>query len=160
MKLREQCITDFRNELMRSGTLTVLLTNAIASKIGLSASEFETIDIIRNRQPITAGELARACGLTTGAITGLVDRLQRKGFVTRRRDEQDRRRVYVETVDDHERWKVIRDGYQPLATMLREYVDTLSDEDVARLARQYQAMNDRVEEVIGGMHDETHQSTR
>lgn len=140
---------------MRSGTLTVLLTNAIASKIGLSANEFETIDIIRNRQPITAGELARACGLTTGAITGLVDRLERKGFVKRRRDDQDRRRVYIETVSDPARWQVISDGYQPLALMLREYVNTLSDEDVERLARQYENINDRVERVINQMHDDS-----
>lgn len=160
MKPRTELTDDFRNELMRSGTLTVLLTNAIASKIGLSANEFETIDIIRNRQPITAGELARACGLTTGAITGLVDRLQRKGFVARRRDEQDRRRVYIETVDDPDRWRVISEGYQPLATMLREYIATLSDEEVALLAKQYRAMNDRVEIVIGDMHDETRKSSR
>lgn len=140
---------------MRSGTLTVLLTNAIANKIGLSANEFETIDIIRNRQPITAGELARACGLTTGAITGMVDRLERKGFVKRRRDDQDRRRVYIETVSDPARWQVISDGYQPLALMLRDYVNTLSDEDVERLAWQYENINDRVERVINQMHDDS-----
>jgi len=155
MKSRKTLTDNFRNELMRSGTLTVLLTNAIASKIGLSANEFETIDIIRNRQPITAGELARACGLTTGAITGLVDRLERKGFVKRRRDDQDRRRVYIETVSDPARWQVISDGYQPLALMLREYVNTLSDEDVERLARQYENINDRVERVINQMHDDS-----
>lgn len=160
MKKRDELTSEFREELMRSGTLTVLLTNAIASKIGLSANEFETIDIIRHRQPITAGELARACGLTTGAITGMVDRLQRKGFVKRRRDEQDRRRVYIETIDDPARWQVISETYQPLAMVLREFVDTLSDKDVARLAAQYKEINDRVERVIGDMHDETRESAR
>lgn len=155
MKSRKTLTDNFRNELMRSGTLTVLLTNAIANKIGLSANEFETIDIIRNRQPITAGELARACGLTTGAITGMVDRLERKGFVKRRRDDQDRRRVYIETVSDPARWQVISDGYQPLALMLRDYVNTLSDEDVERLAWQYENINDRVERVINQMHDDS-----
>ncbi len=48
--------------------------------------------------PLTAGRLAEESGLTTGAVTFILDRLEEAGMVTRRRDTEDRRRVWVEIV--------------------------------------------------------------
>ena len=89
MKSQKKLQNELSEAIQRAGTLKVLHTNAVASRIGLSATEFEAMDIISRCQPMTAGKLAEYCGLTTGAITGLVDRLERAGFVQRERDSED-----------------------------------------------------------------------
>ncbi len=78
-------------------TQTVFLHQAIAQTVGLNATDTKCIDLIL-RGPdgaVTAGELAEMTGLTTGAITHILDRLERRKFVERVRDTQDRRKVFV-----------------------------------------------------------------
>src|SRR5688572_30625000 len=75
---------------------TNLLHQAIAERVGLSATELKCIEFAnRARRPITAGELAELTGLSTGAITGIVDRLEKASFVRREKDPKDRRQVYI-----------------------------------------------------------------
>ena len=78
-----------------SGAQGGLLTQAVAARIGLHPTDLECLDVINLNGAATAGELARASGLTTGAITGVIDRLERAGYVARERDPADRRRVIV-----------------------------------------------------------------
>ncbi|HEX3563914.1 MAG TPA: MarR family transcriptional regulator [Acidimicrobiales bacterium] len=72
--------------------------DAVANKLGLNRTDFRCVDILDQYQPMTAGALAQATRLTSGAITFALDRLERAGFVRRIRDESDRRRVLVELV--------------------------------------------------------------
>jgi DNA-binding MarR family transcriptional regulator len=75
---------------------TVMFHEAIAQSIGLSASEHKCLDILsRAGGPVTAGQLAELTGLTTGAITGIVDRLEVAGYVRRERLQSDRRKVLI-----------------------------------------------------------------
>ncbi len=73
----------------------VLYSQAVADRLGVNSSDLECLDLIALRGPLTAGEIAEAAGLTTGAITGVIDRLERAGFARRQRDKQDRRKVLV-----------------------------------------------------------------
>ncbi|HXQ17730.1 MAG TPA: MarR family transcriptional regulator [Caulobacteraceae bacterium] len=72
----------------------VLYSHAVASRLGISSSDLECLGYLANG-PMTAGALAEATRLTTGAITGVVDRLERAGFAQRERDPSDRRKVLV-----------------------------------------------------------------
>jgi DNA-binding MarR family transcriptional regulator len=72
----------------------VLYSNAVASRLGISSSDLECLGYLTDG-PITAGALAEATRLTTGAITGMVDRLEKAGFARRERDPNDRRKVLV-----------------------------------------------------------------
>lgn len=75
---------------------TVLFHEAVARRVGLGVTEHKLFDILaRAGEPLTAGALAERSGLTTGAITGIVDRLEQAGFVRRERSEEDRRKVYI-----------------------------------------------------------------
>jgi len=67
---------------------------------GLNRTDWRCLDIIGTRGPMTAGQLAAAVRLTTGAVTGVLDRLEAAGLVRRIRDTQDRRRVIVEVTDE------------------------------------------------------------
>jgi DNA-binding MarR family transcriptional regulator len=71
-----------------------MFSQAAAERLGLNSTDLECVSVIM-RGPATAGALAEATGLTTGAITGVIDRLERAGFAQREPDEKDRRKVLV-----------------------------------------------------------------
>ena len=66
-----------------------------AARLGINLTDFRCLDLLSQGKPITAGELASGSGLTTGAVTALIDRLERSGYVRRARDPKDRRRVLI-----------------------------------------------------------------
>jgi DNA-binding MarR family transcriptional regulator len=76
----------------------VMFHEAIAQRLGLTAADHKALGILAREGPFTAGKLADRIGLTPGAVTGLVDRLERAGLVHRRRDATDRRRVHIVAV--------------------------------------------------------------
>ena len=81
-------------------TAVVLFHEAIGQRLGLSAVEHKALDLITRHGPLTAGALAEHTGLTSGAVTGLVDRLERAGYVRRAPDPADRRRILIAAVPD------------------------------------------------------------
>jgi DNA-binding MarR family transcriptional regulator len=84
-------------EAMReTSTVTIMFHEAIAERLGMNVTDHKCAGILLQGGPITAGELARLTGLTTGAITGVIDRLEKAGFARRARDANDRRRVIIE----------------------------------------------------------------
>jgi len=148
MKSRKAVIEALNDAIQETGTLTVLHTNVIASKIGLSATEFETLDIIRRHQPITAGELATYCGLTTGGMTGIVDRLEAAGFVKRVRDHKDRRRVFIEPVSKSAAERRVWKLYRPMDKAFHETVSGYGEEELQCFVRFCETMNGHVKEII------------
>jgi len=93
---RDALLTALAREARQYSTSTVLFHQVIAERLGLNPTDHKCAEILSRTGPLTAGELADHTGLTTGAITGVVDRLERAGFVRRDRDPEDRRRHIVE----------------------------------------------------------------
>ncbi len=76
---------------------TVLFHSQVAGRVGLSATDHKCLDLaVSADRPLTAGQIADRSGLSTGAVTGVIDRLERAGYVRRVRDPDDRRKVLVE----------------------------------------------------------------
>jgi DNA-binding MarR family transcriptional regulator len=75
---------------------TILFHQAIADRLGMNITDHKCADLLARFGAMTAGELARQTGLTTGSVTGIIDRLEKRGFAQRVRDTHDRRRVIVE----------------------------------------------------------------
>jgi DNA-binding MarR family transcriptional regulator len=73
----------------------VLFHDALGSLMGLSAADHKALGILRREGPMSASRLAGRTGLTPGAVTGLVDRLEAVGLAGRERDPEDRRRLVV-----------------------------------------------------------------
>jgi len=92
-----------RDELMAALNLAmrlvsgqgVLYSQAVAERLGINSTDLECLDFIATGPGISAGDLARKAGLTTGAITGVIDRLERAGLAERAPDPGDRRKVLV-----------------------------------------------------------------
>src|SRR5580693_1417405 len=92
---RDELVAALMRAMRDASGMGVLHSQAVASRLGLSSSDLECLDMIALRGPLTAGDIARATGLTTGAITGVIDRLERAGFAARAHDPADRRKVMV-----------------------------------------------------------------
>lgn len=80
----------------RNGNQDRAFDHLAAERLGINDTDLECLSIIERRGGVTAGELAGESGLTTGAVTGVVDRLERAGYARRSSDESDRRKVVVE----------------------------------------------------------------
>jgi DNA-binding MarR family transcriptional regulator len=83
-------------EVRRSQAATARFDQAVADALGLNRTDMRCLDILQMEGSVTAGRLAELTGLTTGAITTVLDRLENAGFARRVRDPNDRRRVLVE----------------------------------------------------------------
>ena len=71
-----------------------------AERLGISATDLQCLTIVEQGGGVTAGQLATESGLTTGAVTSVVDRLERAGYARRVRDQADRRKVNVEVTPE------------------------------------------------------------
>ena len=120
------------NEAMRKASAQgVLFSATVAGRLGLASSDLECLDIIMMAGPVTAGRLAEATGLTTGAITGVIDRLERAGFARRERDAADRRKVLVRAVPASLRR--LAPLYAPMQRAGDESLAPYSDQELALL---------------------------
>jgi DNA-binding MarR family transcriptional regulator len=99
------------------------LTNAASPHAGLNRTDMRALDIINMQQGLTAGQLASRLKLTTGAITGVLDRLERAGHARRTHDQEDRRRVVVQPTAEARRFGsvVFRQLGDELDQLLNEY---------------------------------------
>jgi DNA-binding MarR family transcriptional regulator len=95
-------------QVRRMGAQSVL-SKTVAARFGLNTGDLECLDLIYLRGQASAGELARAMGLTSGAVTALIDRLERAGNVERTDGPADRRRREVRILPEAIKHKVILD---------------------------------------------------
>jgi DNA-binding MarR family transcriptional regulator len=107
----------------------VLFTDAVADRLGIAGTDVECLEVLVSGGSVTAGQLADATGLSTGAVTRMVDRLVQSGYVRRNPDPTDRRRVIVEITP--ERADTIRPLFASLETAIRAGIDRYSDEQLA-----------------------------
>jgi DNA-binding MarR family transcriptional regulator len=95
-------------------TAAVLLHHAVAERLGLGPTDLECLDLLRERGAMTGSDLAGVTGLTTGAITGVVARLERRGFLRREPDPRDGRKQALRADLASARVREIRGVFEPL----------------------------------------------
>jgi DNA-binding MarR family transcriptional regulator len=93
---KRELFDELIDEVRRSQSATDRFDQAVADALGLNRTDFRCLDVLQREGPLTAGRLADATGLTTGAMTTALDRLERAGYARRVRDATDRRRILVE----------------------------------------------------------------
>jgi DNA-binding transcriptional ArsR family regulator len=136
---------EFLLAMRRAGSIMQLLGQLSAERIGINATDLNCLNIVALTGPMTAGELARATGLTTASITGVLDRLEEGGFVRRERDPKDRRRVIV-NLSYGSALREIGPTFGPLVKAWRATAASYSDEEL-RLLLDFQR---RFEEIVRG----------
>lgn len=119
------------------------MDEAAHGAMGVNAGAGRCLDVLDRRGRISAGQLAREAGLTSGAVTAVLDRLEEKGYVRRVPDPGDRRRVLVEVTERH-REAALR-LYGPLKEMAGDWFDRRSDEEL-RLLIEFNRVSREVNE--------------
>src|SRR5258708_6045865 len=148
-KARAALLQELEEAMRRSSAQGVLFGQTVANVAGISGSDLECLDFLNLEGRVTAGRLAEVTGLTTGAITGVVDRLEKAGFVRRERDESDRRKVFIAIVPENVA-KIARFYTHMQRAMLKEW-EAYSDAELRLLLRfmtqGYQTMLAAIEEL-------------
>ncbi len=109
------------------------MDDAFCRMLGVNRTDGRCLDVIDQRPGITAGELAVAVGLSPGAVTTALDRLEARGFVSRERDPADRRRVTLTMTP--EAGRLAWEAYGPLGEMGGPFIQELSDEELEAVIR-------------------------
>ncbi len=148
---REELLQALREEWRRSSAEGIFYVQAIAERSGMNLTDLQCINVLTLTGPITAGQLAEEMRLTTGAITGLINRLEQKGYVRRTKDPRDARRVVIEpdsealeragvgifASESEAAWENLIDSYddEALAILLdfARKTDDLTREETARI---------------------------
>ena len=112
-----------------SSAATVMFHTAVAARQGLSASEEKALDLLERSGPLTAGELARRSGLAPASVTGLINRLEQKGFARRIQNPSDRRSILVE-VDTERLYARVAPLFADWGRSLEELYAGYSDEQL------------------------------
>lgn len=127
-KAREELIEAVGLEFRLYQNATDEFDEEAAQYFGINRTDLRCTDIIERHGQITAGELARKTGLTTGAVTSILDRLEKLGYVRRVRDKVDRRRVLVELTEKATRRG--KDIWGPLKAASRTSLARFSDKEL------------------------------
>ena len=111
-------------------TQTVFLHQAIAQSVGLNATDTKCIDLMLRggEESVTAGWLSDRTGLTTGAITHILDRLEKSGYIARVRDTRDRRKVLVRLCA--ERLAPLAPKYEAIGRAYLKLAEEYDDKDL------------------------------
>ena len=129
-ELLNQIVYSLEREL---SSKTVLFHAAIAEKLGLSTTDHKALDLICKAGSMPAGQLAEQTGLTTGAVTGIVDRLEEAGFARRTRASHDRRQVLIEPIP--EQAQKIHQLFESLGQAMTTLTEQYSDRELAIIHR-------------------------
>jgi DNA-binding MarR family transcriptional regulator len=130
---RASTVAALDRALRETSAQSVLFSQAVADRVGMNPTDLESLDILARHGPITAGRLAELTGLTTGAITGLVDRLESRGYARRESHPTDRRSVLVRPlVECAER--DLAPTYAAMSKAMDELVSRYSDDELAVIA--------------------------
>jgi len=130
---RERLLVALDEAIRKVGAQAVLISDLVATRVGINSTDLECLDLLQLNGPITAGQMSARSGLTSGATTAMIDRLERAGYVRRRRDPGDRRVVVVEVLEHcglH-----IAPLYQPIQKDLEKLHARYSNRELAIVVR-------------------------
>lgn len=133
IKARAALLRELENAMRKASAQGTMFAKAVADRAGISSSDMDCMDFLNIEGRMTAGRLAELTGLTTGAITGVIDRLEKAGFVRRERDQGDRRKVFITPVPA--RMMEIGHFYQLLQRAMHKQSDAYSDAELKVLLR-------------------------
>jgi DNA-binding MarR family transcriptional regulator len=128
---REDLIAELNRAMRDASGQGLLYSQAVAIRLGINSIDLECLDIIAARGSMTAAELAAATGLTQGTIAGVVERLEREGFVARERDASDRRRILLRTLPAVE--ERVTPLFAPMQRAAEEALTAYGEDDLALL---------------------------
>ena len=142
---RRELLAELEAEAPRHGASAVRLSIAIAHQLGLPPTDVQCLGLLADG-PAAPGDLAARLGLTTGAVTKVVDRLERAGYVRRSADPSDRRRVVVTAVP--ERLAAVAAHFAPMGERMSRHLATRTADELAVILAFMRAGSEAADEEI------------
>jgi DNA-binding MarR family transcriptional regulator len=133
MMSREGIIQAINQKFREISTETIMFHQAIADVLGLHITDHKVLDFIYRYGPMPAGRLSELTSLTTGAVTGIIDRLEKAGYVRRVNDPKDRRRTIIELTRNKKLQRKLEDIFTPLSMRMHKVLSSYSDNELAFL---------------------------
>jgi DNA-binding MarR family transcriptional regulator len=130
---REEIIQAIIEKRREMSTETIMFHQAVADILGLHITDHKCLDLIHHYGAMPAGRLAELTGLTTGAVTGIIDRLEEAGYVRRTDDPKDRRRIIVEPTKNKKWERKIEAIFIPLHERMHKLLSSYSESELAFL---------------------------
>lgn len=129
---------------------SVFLHQAIARKAGLSGADHKYLGLLLQHEELTAGQLSKLTGLTTGAVTGLIDRLEKKRLVQRQFSKDDRRKVII-VPDRQNSMNLLEPLFLELQQKTAALIDTFSDAELMAIERYFTQAATIMKEVTANL---------
>ena len=130
---REEAMQAISDRIKEMSMETGMFHQAVADVLGLHITDHKCLDLIHRFGAMPAGRLAELTGLTTGAVTGVIDRLETAGYVKKAADPKDRRRTIVEPARNKKLEKKIEMIFIPLHERMHKLLSSYSDAELALL---------------------------
>ena len=127
MSNREEIIQAIIEKRREMSTETIMFHQSVADVLGLHITDHKCLDLIRQYGAMPAGRIAELTGLTTGAVTGIIDRLEKAGYVRRANDPKDRRRTIVEPIRNKKWERKIEAIFIPFHERMHKLLSSYSD---------------------------------
>lgn len=115
-------------------TAVVMFHESVGRLLGLTAVERKCLDVLARNGPMAAKEISEHTGLTSGAVTGLVERLRAAGFVDRQTDPDDRRRIVVSLLPNPTLDEIHARVFGPLGVDMARLTGSYSPEQLLTIA--------------------------
>lgn len=135
---KEQFIAQVQSAGKDEARLSLLFHNYLATKVKLHPTDMECLEIIIDARQITPGELSHITGLSTGAMTAALNRLERRNFIVRARSTTDRRNVFIQPVMEHAQATFAL--YLPFVSQANTLLESYSTEELRFIHNHYRAM--------------------
>ncbi|MGH3501936.1 MAG: MarR family winged helix-turn-helix transcriptional regulator [Nocardioidaceae bacterium] len=125
---------DLRQAMRVQVTAAVLMNQAIAAKVALNPVDLQALNLLSLRGPSSPKDLAEAMAMSRGgAVTAVIDRLEKSGYVRRTRESDDRRQVLVELIRGEQMHRIV-ELFDPLGEVLADAAAHYSDTQVGLIA--------------------------
>lgn len=140
-------LDSFRAASRKYSDTSILMHEAISRKAGLSGTDHKYLGLLVQNGPMTAGELSQRTGLTGGAITGLMDRLERKKLAKREFDKQDRRKVFI-VANEANTMKLLTPLFKGLQQKTAKLLASYSDTELEIIKKYMMEATDVMNDVL------------
>lgn len=135
-KQTDNIIQQFRTASRQYSDASIFMHEAIARKAGLTGSDHKYLGLILQHKELTAGDLSKLTGLTTGAVTGLIDRLEKKKLLKRQFTKDDRRKVMI-VPNEENTMKLLQPLFLELQQKTSDLIATFSLTEIQAIERYF-----------------------
>ena len=135
-KQSDSIVDRFRTASRRYSDASIFMHEAIAQNAGLSGADHKYLGLILQHKELTAGDISKLTGLTTGAVTGLIDRLEKRRLLKRQFTDDDRRKVII-IPNVENTMKLLQPIFSELQQKTADLIASFSEKEIQIIERYF-----------------------